>query len=62
MGLGEGDSVVAVATTNGKKPDAEDETDDADTTVNIVDADEELIEAIEDEIIEDDPVTEESES
>jgi DNA gyrase subunit A len=32
MGLNDGDSVVAIATTNGKKPDASDETDDSDNS------------------------------
>jgi DNA gyrase subunit A len=67
MGLGEGDSVVAVATTNGKKPDFDDEKDDSDNAVNTSDSDEEIINSVEDELVndeaaEDDGVTEESES
>jgi DNA gyrase subunit A len=56
MGLNDGDTVVAVATTNGKKSDASDETDDANNSSN------EISDTTEDEIAEDNAVTEESAS
>ncbi len=55
MGLNDGDSVVAVATTNGKKPDANDEADDSDNSG------EKITNASAEEIIDDNAVIEESE-
>ena len=56
MGLNEGDSVVAIATTNGKKPEA---TDDADDTDN---SGEEVADTSEEEIIDNNAITEATES
>jgi DNA gyrase subunit A len=56
MRLNDGDAVVAIATTNGKKPDA---TDEAENTNNYG---EEMNDVTEEEIIDDNTVTEELES
>jgi DNA gyrase subunit A len=56
MGLNDGDSVVAIATTNGKKSDASDETDDTNNSGH------EMSDTTEDEIADDDAVTEEAAS
>jgi DNA gyrase subunit A len=61
MGLNDGDTVVAIATTNGKKSDASDEADDTDNpSEKITDTSEEEI--MNNETDEDDAVTEKSES
>lgn len=56
MGLNDGDTVVAIATTNGKKPDASDDTDD------VYNSSEEIAATSEEEALDDNAVTEESES
>jgi hypothetical protein len=54
--LNDGDSVVAIATTNGKKPDASDEADDASNSG------EEIANVSGEESVDDNAVVEEAES
>ena len=56
MGLSDGDTVVAIATTNGKKPDAADEADETDNSS------EKITDPSEEEIVDNNAMAEESES
>jgi DNA gyrase subunit A len=60
MGLNDGDTVVAIATTNGKKPDAGDEADDTDDSSEKITDTASEEETVDDEIVDDNTVAEES--